>query len=130
MEFPRSVKHPSLARSGRAIIREPSGACCTASKISRPILRPTAILVFPVSEGLMELFQRPSKATSLRSLRERGETLASFVFRDATAQDVPALAQLHVTTFNETHCGGLSRGPTYEIREWQWREMFAKADGS
>jgi hypothetical protein len=21
-------------------------------------------------------------------------------------------------------------GPTYEIREWQWREAFAKADGS
>ena len=78
----------------------------------------------------MKLFRRPSKATSLRRLRERGETPASFVIRDATAQDVPALAQLHVTTFNETHCGPFSHGPTYEVREWQWREMFAKANGS
>jgi GNAT superfamily N-acetyltransferase len=74
--------------------------------------------------------QRPSKATSLRRLAERGETLASFVIREATTEDVPALAQLHVTTFNETHCGGLPRGPAYEVREWQWREMFARADGS
>jgi ribosomal protein S18 acetylase RimI-like enzyme len=63
-------------------------------------------------------------------LHERGETLASFVIREATAADVPALAKLHVTTFHETHCGGLPNGPTYEVREWQWREIFAKADGS
>src|SRR5207237_10336586 len=52
------------------------------------------------------------------------------IIRAATAEDVPALAQLHVTTFNETHCGGSPRGPAYDVREWQWREMFAEADGS
>jgi ribosomal protein S18 acetylase RimI-like enzyme len=52
---------------------------------------------------------------------------AGFLIRDATADDVPALAQLHVATFIQTHGGP---GPTYEVRERQWREMFAKADGS
>ena len=54
------------------------------------------------------------------------ETATRFVIRDATADDVPALARLHVATFRETHGGG----PTVEIRERQWREIFAKADGS
>ena len=50
----------------------------------------------------------------------------SFLIRYATADDVPALARLHVTTFIETHGG---RGPTCEVREWQWREAFATPDG-
>jgi ribosomal protein S18 acetylase RimI-like enzyme len=70
---------------------------------------------------------RPSKAANSRLLSKRGETLASFLIRDATHGDVPALARLHVVTFNQTHGGS---GPTYEIREWQWRQAFAKADGS
>ncbi len=47
----------------------------------------------------------------------------SFAIREASAADVPALAQLHVTTFIETHGG---RGPTFQTREWQWRETFAQ----
>ena len=50
----------------------------------------------------------------------------SLIIREATAADVPALADLHVRTFNETH----GPGPTYEIRERQWREAFQSADGS
>jgi ribosomal protein S18 acetylase RimI-like enzyme len=53
-----------------------------------------------------------------------------FVIRDASAEDVPAIAQLHVTTFNETHCRPGGHGPTYEVRESQWREAFEKADGT
>lgn len=49
----------------------------------------------------------------------------SFHIRDAKPEDVPALARLHVLTFNETHCGGRPNGPTYELRERQWREAFA-----
>jgi hypothetical protein len=52
-------------------------------------------------------------------------TAQRFVIREATAADVPALAHLHVATFIETHGG---RGPTYQTREWQWREAFAQAD--
>jgi ribosomal protein S18 acetylase RimI-like enzyme len=48
-----------------------------------------------------------------------------FLIREATAADVPALAQLHVVTFIETH-GGL--GPTFQTREWQWREAFAETN--
>jgi ribosomal protein S18 acetylase RimI-like enzyme len=50
----------------------------------------------------------------------------SFIIREAIAADLPALADLHVKAFNETH----GPGPTYEIRERQWREAFGKADES
>ena len=49
-----------------------------------------------------------------------------FNIREATAADIPALADLHVRTFNETH----GPGPTYELRERQWREAFQVTDGS
>ena len=49
----------------------------------------------------------------------------NFTIREATAGDLPALAQLHVDTFIETHGG---RGPTYETRAWQWRQAFDEAD--
>jgi GNAT superfamily N-acetyltransferase len=54
----------------------------------------------------------------------------SFRIRNAAPDDVPALAKLHVQTFNETHRGGRSGGPSYELRERQWREAFAVTDGS
>jgi ribosomal protein S18 acetylase RimI-like enzyme len=53
-----------------------------------------------------------------------------FHIRDAHEDDVPALARLHVETFNETHRGGRSGGPSYELRERQWREAFQVKDGS
>jgi GNAT superfamily N-acetyltransferase len=43
---------------------------------------------------------------------------------------VPALAALHVQTFNETHRCGRAGGPSYELRERQWREAFTVNDGS
>jgi L-amino acid N-acyltransferase YncA len=52
----------------------------------------------------------------------------SFRIREATAADVPALAQLHVDTFNETHTGGLRNGPSYALRAQQWGEVFRRAD--
>ncbi len=50
--------------------------------------------------------------------------------RDAIAADIPALARLHVKTWNDTHLGPGGQGPTYELREWQWREAFKVTDGS
>ena len=50
--------------------------------------------------------------------------------REACEDDVPALAGLHVETFNETHRRGRSGGPSYALREGQWREAFERADGS
>jgi GNAT superfamily N-acetyltransferase len=53
-----------------------------------------------------------------------------FILREAVAEDVPALAALHVQAFNETHTRGGGSGPTYELRERQWRDAFAAHDGS
>ena len=73
--------------------------------------------------------RRPSKDANLRLLRMRGETAGSLVIRDARSSDIPALARLHVTTWNATY--GVSQGgPTYELRERQWREAFSSVDGS
>jgi ribosomal protein S18 acetylase RimI-like enzyme len=49
--------------------------------------------------------------------------------REATEAVVSALAHLHVKTFNETHAPVLMDGPTYEIREYQWRQAFQEVDG-
>ena len=53
-----------------------------------------------------------------------------FYLREAGEADIPALAALHVQTFNETHRGGRPGGPSYELRERQWREAFERLDGS
>jgi ribosomal protein S18 acetylase RimI-like enzyme len=51
-----------------------------------------------------------------------------FTIRDAEPDDIAELARLHVETFNETHCGGRPGGPSYELRERQWREAFLRHD--
>ena len=53
----------------------------------------------------------------------------SFRIRDATTDDIAGLARLHVQTFNETHRSGRPGGPSYELREQQWREAFTVTDG-
>jgi ribosomal protein S18 acetylase RimI-like enzyme len=53
-----------------------------------------------------------------------------FHIRDVCKDDVAMLARLHVQTFNETHRGGRADGPSFEMREHQWREAFAANDGS
>jgi GNAT superfamily N-acetyltransferase len=52
-----------------------------------------------------------------------------FQIREADLSDLTELAHLHVTTWNETYPDVVSP-PTFEIRERQWREAFAKDDGS
>ena len=69
---------------------------------------------------------RPTGAQNARLLRDRGESLDSIVFRDAVAADIPALAELHVTTWNATY--NTSRGPTIATRTWQWSKVFANPD--
>ena len=67
---------------------------------------------------------RPTGAENARRLRERGESLDSVTFRDAVAADIPALAELHVTTWNATY--NTTRGPTIATRTWQWNQVFAQ----
>ena len=73
--------------------------------------------------------RRPSAAANAARLRARGEQVASLTIRDALSTDIPALARLHVVTWNATHRRGRSGGPSYELRERQWRDAFSQADG-
>jgi ribosomal protein S18 acetylase RimI-like enzyme len=67
---------------------------------------------------------RPRGSENAHRLHERGESLDSIVFRDAVAADIPALAELHVATWNATY--NTTRGPTVATRAWQWTQKFAK----
>jgi len=69
---------------------------------------------------------RPTHDENARRIRARGESLESITFRDAVAADIPALAELHVTTWNATY--DTTRGPTIATRAWQWEQVFAKPD--
>jgi GNAT superfamily N-acetyltransferase len=71
---------------------------------------------------------RPSPLRNLSKLRARGETPVSFTIREARVEDLPALARLHVTTWNATYAPMLARGPGYAIRGKQWRDAFGKND--
>lgn len=53
----------------------------------------------------------------------------SFTLREATITDVPALAALHVETFNETY-GSNPNGPKYALREYQWQRAFLEKNTS
>ena len=67
---------------------------------------------------------RPTGADNRRRLAERGESIDSIVCRNALAVDIPALAELHVTTWNATY--HTTRGPTVATRTWQWERVFAQ----
>jgi ribosomal protein S18 acetylase RimI-like enzyme len=67
---------------------------------------------------------RPRGERNRQRLRDRGESLDSIRFRDAVASDIPALAELHVTTWNATY--RTTRGPSVATRSWQWNEAFRK----
>jgi L-amino acid N-acyltransferase YncA len=56
--------------------------------------------------------------------------MKTVIIREATPADITALARLHVTTFDETHAPVRMNGPTFEVREHQWRQAFLSADGS
>jgi ribosomal protein S18 acetylase RimI-like enzyme len=69
--------------------------------------------------------KRPSKQRNVKLLHERGQTIDSFVIREAVAKDVPSLVALHVKTWNDTYG---TVGPSHKIREYQWNEMFKHRD--
>jgi len=48
----------------------------------------------------------------------------SFTIREAVYDDLSALAELHVNTFNETH----GPGPRFEVRQWQWDKAFVEKE--
>jgi len=74
--------------------------------------------------------RRPAKKQNTRRLQQRGETAASFIIREATEADIPALSVLHVKTWSETYWT-IKDPPAPHAREWQWRKAFSEEnDGS
>lgn len=67
---------------------------------------------------------RPKGQANARRLQERRESLDSITLREAVAADIPALADLHVTTWNATY--NTTHGPTVATRTGQWNQVFAK----
>ncbi|HUE88386.1 MAG TPA: GNAT family N-acetyltransferase [Vicinamibacterales bacterium] len=67
---------------------------------------------------------RPKAEANAKRLRDRAESLDSIIVRDAVAADIPALAELHVITWNATY--RTSRGPSVSTRARQWTEVFGK----
>jgi GNAT superfamily N-acetyltransferase len=80
---------------------------------------------FYASQGATELSPHWMVWSDIRTALAR-----LFHIRDATPNDVVALARLHVRTFNETHTDGRGGGPSYQLREQQWRDAFAHVDGT
>ena len=91
--------------------------------------RPSAKQALFAAWRFLAALARPSRRANVRRLRARGESSASLAIRDATAADIPALARLHVATWNATYAPLLMTGPSYETREHQWRDAFAKHEG-
>jgi GNAT superfamily N-acetyltransferase len=66
---------------------------------------------------------RPTGKENRGKLAERGESLESIVFRDATIADLMPLSDLHVETWNATY--NTTNGPTVATRAWQWTGILA-----
>src|SRR5439155_18202529 len=71
--------------------------------------------------------RRPSGRANTRALLARQESLEALALRDAVSSDIPALAVLHVATWNDTYAP-LMTGPSSAIREQQWRHAFAQPE--
>ncbi|OCX51809.1 hypothetical protein BEL04_17510 [Mucilaginibacter sp. PPCGB 2223] len=67
--------------------------------------------------------RRPSKQGNSMRLKERGEKPEDMLIREASIDDIPALAELHAKTWAETYWT-VKKPPTAELRAWQWHEQF------
>jgi ribosomal protein S18 acetylase RimI-like enzyme len=83
---------------------------------------------FRLTRALLSL-RRRSAGANANVLRARGENAASLRLREALETDIPALADLHVRTWNDAYAP-IMKGPPVAVREAQWREAFAKRDRS
>jgi len=73
----------------------------------------------------MLALRRPSARENRRALRTRQESLEGLTLRDARVSDIPALAALHVATWNDTYAP-LMTGPPIAVREQQWGQAFSQ----
>lgn len=74
-------------------------------------------------------FKRPMHTTNerLELQLHHDEVFQSLTFRQALPGDIPELARLEVTAWNDTY-PELRHKPTLELRERQWQEAFRTAD--
>ena len=79
----------------------------------------------PDIQRFLNGLKRPSKKTNLRKLVERGETIDSFIFRDAVKEDIAELGKLHAITWAETYN---ARNPNIKLRQYQWHKTFTEED--
>lgn len=91
-------------------------------QICAPGEKMVKVLVTSFKRFLLGL-RRPSKATNLRLMKERGEDVNAFKIREARPEELKELVDLHVTTWNDTYPYVLSK-PTHQIREYQWKKLF------
>jgi ribosomal protein S18 acetylase RimI-like enzyme len=98
-------------------------------RVEEFIPKPVSIIdrIKPHAQDLMRWinsFTRPRGDENRRKLEVRGESLDALIFREARLTDVPALAELHVTTWNATYNVTVG-GPTVATRAWQWTQILA-----
>jgi GNAT superfamily N-acetyltransferase len=79
---------------------------------------------FRTIRGALAL-RRPTSQGNQSGVLARRESLDEFILREATVEDIPDLAELHVTAWNDAYAPLMS-GPSVEIREMQWRQAFDK----
>ena len=72
--------------------------------------------------------RRPTGRDNTRALLARRESLDALTLRDAVVTDIPALAELHVATWNDTYAPMMT-GPPVSVREHQWRQAFQQPEG-
>ncbi|RYU97496.1 GNAT family N-acetyltransferase [Emticicia agri] len=71
--------------------------------------------------------KRPSSSTNKRLLHKNGETLSSFIIREAVAKDIDDLVTLHIQTWYETYSNSkhkLSR----EYIHRHWKDFFSRTN--
>jgi len=72
-----------------------------------------------------DVFALTTKSETRKAMN-RSQMNLPFTLRKMTESDVPAVAILHVSTFNETHTIN-NDGPSCELRESQWRAAFKES---
>ncbi len=76
----------------------------------------------------IERLRRAPRRRNRRRLAARGVTAGSFRIRDATVDDLQALARLHADVHNATRRLAADRALTSERTESLWRDALASAD--
>jgi len=125
------VEDPSQCLRSLAGVLKPGGVLALHEGVPDPDRIPIATLVSLVGDHGFSLDRVEGPRWNYTALFRRQGILDRMAFRlrAMTAADVPAVAALHVATFNETHTVH-NDGPSFALRETQWSKAFVEDDGS